>query len=346
METQVPATETPEKSINPVKPLRPANRFQRTLQRHGVAPLERGEVSVLQINVGKRCNQACKHCHVEAGPKRTEVMEAPMVERMIKLASLPRITTVDITGGAPEMNPHFRRLVEGVTSLGIEVIVRCNLTIVEEPGYHWLPDFYALHGVRLVSSLPCYTLENVEAQRGKGVFGKSIAALQSLNARGYGLPDSGLQLDLVYNPLGPILPGDQAALEADYKRVLRKEFGIEFHHLLSMANLPIGRFSQALAIKGEHAAYLQLLENAFNPDTVPHLMCRNTLSVGWDGRLYDCDFNQMLEMELSQESEEAAPALFDEAFRLESLRGRPIRTGAHCLGCTAGTGSSCGGALS
>ena len=340
MEAQVPASENPDKQA------RPADRFQLTLHRHGTAPLERGAVSVLQINLGKVCNQACKHCHVEAGPKRTEVMEAPVVERMIELASLPQVTTVDITGGAPEMNPHFRRLVEGVASLGAEVIVRCNLTIVEEPGYHWLPDFYARHRVRLVASLPCYTLENVEAQRGKGVFGKSMAALQTLNARGYGQPETGLQLDLVYNPLGPFLPGDQAGLEADYKRVLREDFSIEFNNLLAMANLPIGRFAHSLEINGEHGDYLQLLEEAFNPGTVPNLMCRNTLSVGWDGRLYDCDFNQMLEMELGRDSLAAAPTLFDGAFRLESLRGRSIRTGAHCLGCTAGTGSSCGGALS
>jgi radical SAM/Cys-rich protein len=319
------------------------NRFDRVLGEHGVAMPGRGRTTVLQINVGKLCNQACTHCHVEAGPRRREVMEAPLVERLLSLAAREAVETVDITGGAPELNPHFRELVEGMTALGKEVLVRCNLTILLEPGYGWLVDFYAAHGVQLICSLPCYTPGNVNRQRGEGVFEKSIAALRLLNARGYGMgghPD-GLRLDLVFNPLGAVLPGDQQTLEADYKRELRAHFGVEFNGLYTMANLPIGRFSRTLRRRGEYEPYLRRLEGAFNPGTLPRLMCRNTLSVSWDGRLYDCDFNQMLELELGA----GAPSLSDPAFRLERLREVPIRTGEHCLGCTAGAGSSCGGAL-
>jgi radical SAM/Cys-rich protein len=317
------------------------NRFEQALQRHGLGALQREPTAVLQINVGKLCNQTCNHCHVEAGPRRTEVMGEALVERLIALAAASRVDTVDLTGGAPEMNPHFRRLVSGMAALGKRVLVRCNLTIVQEPGYGWLPEFYAAHRVQLICSLPCYTPANVNKQRGSGVFERSIAALRRLNALGYGTGDAALRLDLVYNPLGPVLPGDQAGLEADYKRELGQHCGVRFDRLLTLANLPIGRFGRALEQRQELEPYLRLLEASFNPATVPHLMCRNTLSVGWDGQLFDCDFNQMLELPLGG----GAPGLFDPGFSLDDLLDVPLRTGPHCLGCTAGSGSSCGGAL-
>jgi radical SAM/Cys-rich protein len=323
------------------QPSPPLNRFQEALQRHGLCDLERGVTTVLQINVGKLCNQACTHCHVEAGPKRTEIMGDAVVERLLALAASPQVRTVDLTGGAPEMNPHFRRLVAGVAALGKEVIARCNLTILTEPGYEHLVDFYAAQRVHLVCSLPCYTAANVNKQRGNGVFDRSIAALQRLNTAGYGDEATGLVLDLVFNPLGPYLPGSQAGLEADYKRELGRHFGVRFNSLLTLANLPIGRFARSLQRRGELEPYLRLLEESFNPGTVPHLMCLNTLNVGWDGQLYDCDFNQMLELPLGH----GRPSLFDPDFRLDALPYVPVRTGEHCLGCTAGSGSSCGGAL-
>jgi len=330
----------------PSTPLRGGNRFERSLSRHGLGEINRGETTVLQINVGRLCNQACKHCHVEAGPKRTEVMEEPVVRRLIELAAMaPALVTVDLTGGAPEMNPHFRLLVEAMTALNKEVIVRCNLTIVTEPGYGWLPDFHAEHGVHLICSLPCYTPENVNQQRGKGVFDKSIAAMGMFNRLGYG-QGGPLKLDLVFNPLGPFLPGDQASLESDYKQALSRHFGVTFDNLFTLANLPVGRFAQSLERSGELTPYLDLLESSFNPGTVSGLMCRNTLSVGWDGRLFDCDFNQMLDMELSAPGAGQAPQdIFAPGFSLDSLATTPVRTGGHCLGCTAGSGSSCGGAL-
>ncbi len=331
-------------------PSQPQNRFEQSLQRHGLGALDRIAATVLQINVGKLCNQACTHCHVEAGPKRTEIMARDVAERLLELAAASPVRTVDLTGGAPEMNPHFRRLVEGMAALGKEVISRCNLTILNEPGYEWLAEFYAAQRVHLICSLPCYTADNVNKQRGQGVFDRSIAALQRLNALGYGAAvtpaEDGaaqvpLRLDLVFNPQGPRLPGAQATLEADYKRELGRHFGVRFDRLLTMTNLPIGRFARSLQHRGELEPYLRLLEESFNPDAVPELMCRNTLNVGWDGQLYDCDFNQMLDMPMGG----GAPSLFDPEFRLDDLLRVPVRTGAHCLGCTAGAGSSCGGAL-
>lgn len=317
--------------------------FDQALRRHGLPRLQRRGVRILQVNVGKLCNQACKHCHVEAGPKRTEIMDEPVVGRVLALAAHPQVACVDLTGGAPEMNPHFRRMVRHITALGKTVLVRCNLTIIEEPGYAWLPDFYAQHGVHLVCSLPCYSLHNVEAQRGRGVFDKSIAALRKLNALGYGVAGhaAGLTLDLVYNPVGNFLPPSQAGLEADYRRELDEHFGIRFSGLLALANMPIGRYAAALRRSGELAPYMALLEGAFNPDTVPQLMCMDTLSIGWDGTVYDCDFNQMLELPVG----EGARSIMDDNFRLDALAGRGIATDDHCLGCTAGSGSSCGGAL-
>jgi len=308
------------------------NRFDAALRRSGLPVLERAPTTVLQINVGKLCNQTCNHCHVEAGPKRTEVMAGAVVERLIELAGASQVRTVDLTGGAPEMNPHFRRLVEGMAALGKEVLSRCNLTILLEPGYEWLAEFYAAHRVHLVCSLPCYTEDNVTRQRGRGVFDKSIAALQRLNALGYGDEDAdGLPLDLVYNPLGASLPGSQANLEADYKRELGRRFGVRFSRLLTLANLPIGRFARTLQKRGELEPYLRLLEESFNPGTVPQLMCRNTLNVGWDGQLYDCDFNLAAGLPFS-----STPIHVRDADRLEA--GIPVMTDNYCFACTAGSG--------
>ncbi|MDH5752109.1 MAG: arsenosugar biosynthesis radical SAM protein ArsS [Deltaproteobacteria bacterium] len=318
------------------------NRFLNALRQSGLR-LERGPTRILQINLGRRCNQTCRHCHVEAGPARREVMQWPLMERLIGLASHPTITTVDLTGGAPEMNPHYRSLVEGLSGLGREIITRCNLTVLMEPGFEWLPDFYSRHGLRIVASLPCYGPDNVNRQRGEGVFEKSIAALRLLNSRGYGIQGhpGGLPLDLVYNPGGAFLPGSQSSLEADYRERLGTDHGVSFSSLLTITNIPIGRFGASLNRAGGMEEYLRLLEHSFNPETLPALMCRDTLSVGWDGRLYDCDFNQMLELELGG----GKPRLDGSDLDLNQLAAVGIRTGTHCLGCTAGAGSSCGGSL-
>ena len=321
------------------------NRFTRRLLAQAQSPLTRGRVRTLQINLGMLCNQTCRHCHVDAGPKRTEVMEGETVRALIALANHPHIETVDLTGGAPEMNPHFRELVQACRAAGRQVISRCNLTILTEPGYEWLADFYRDEAVRLVCSLPCYTAANVDAQRGDDVFARSITGLRMLNERGYGQGDPARRLDLVFNPAGPTLPGNQAALESDYKQALARDFGVTFDGLLTLANLPIGRFGRQLARSGALEGYLELLDASFNPGTLPHLMCRETLSVGWDGRVYDCDFNQMLGMELRGGGHSDARTVRDAAFGLDALAGAAIRVGEHCLGCTAGQGSSCGGAL-
>ena len=316
--------------------------FEHTLAAQGVGPLVRGPTTTLQVNVGKRCNQACHHCHVEAGPRRTEVMDAPVATRVIELlAATPSIEVVDLTGGAPELCPHFRWLVRESRRLGRRVIDRCNLTILLEPGMEDLADFLAANSVEVVASLPCYGPENVEAQRGPGVFAKSIAALRRLNALGYGTER---RLDLVYNPVGAFLPPSQQALEARYREELRGRFGIEFHHLLTLTNMPINRFAATLAREGRHAAYMSLLVNHFNPATVTALMCRSLVSVGFDGRIYDCDFNQMLDLPLGAARGSGLRTVWDMR-SLDGLAGRPIATGAHCFGCTAGAGSSCGGAL-
>jgi radical SAM/Cys-rich protein len=303
--------------------------------------LRRDLVTTLQINVGKLCNQACQHCHVEAGPKRTESMSEEVAERVLGLLSAsPTIRTIDITGGAPELNPNFRRLVTRSRELGRDVIDRCNLTVLFEPGLESLADFLAMHRVEITASLPCYTAGNVDAQRGRGVFNKSIRALQQLNKLGYGMPGSALKLNLAYNPLGASLPPDQSRLEADYKRQLREHFSIEFHRLLTLTNMPIKRFADFLNRSGKHADYMKLLIEHFNPATVSGLMCRSLVSVGWDGVLYDCDFNQMLEI--------GKDGLRMTIWDLESfsqLSGQHIATASHCFGCTAGAGSSCGGAL-
>ena len=315
--------------------------FHQILSQHGLGPLLRQATVTLQVNVGKRCNQACHHCHVDAGPKRTEMMTRPVAERVVEiLHHSPSIQTVDLTGGAPELNPNFRFLVGESRRSGRHVIDRCNLTVLFEPGMEDLAGFLADNEVEIVASLPCYTAANVDKQRGFGVFDKSIKALQELNRLGYGLPNSPLLLNLVYNPLGPSLPPPQERLEADYKLQLRDHFGIEFHHLYTLTNMPIKRFAAQLQQGGNHAEYMGLLVNHFNAATVSVLMCRSLLSVGWDGRLYDCDFNQMLDLGLG-----AGQHTIWDLVSTEPLSGQPIRTASHCFGCTAGAGSSCGGAL-
>ena len=319
----------------------PRNSFDSALKGHGLEPLRRGLVTTLQVNVGLVCNQACHHCHVEAGPTRTETMESATVERIVELLSSdPVVENLDLTGGAPELNPHFRPLVQWGRHRGLRVIDRCNLTVLEEPGQEDTAEFLAANRVEIVASLPCYLQENVDRQRGRGVYEKSIAALSRLNALGYGVSGTGLSLHLVYNPGGASLPPSQADLEPSYRRELRSRFGLEFTNLLTLTNMPIRRFADFLERTQQHAAYHSLLVNHFNPATVAELMCRSLLSVGYDGRLYDCDFNQMLALPVAQGRETI--------WQLESLQeveGSPIVTGSHCLGCTAGAGSSCGGAL-
>jgi radical SAM/Cys-rich protein len=315
--------------------------FAEHLAARGLPVLRRARLATLQVNVGKRCNQACHHCHVDAGPKRSERMGRAVAARVLELlAASPGIGTLDLTGGAPELNEHFRFLVRGGRALGRAVIDRCNLTVLSEPGQEDTAEFLAEHGVAVIASLPCYSKENVERQRGRGVFARSIEALRRLNALGYGQPDSALALDLVYNPLGPSLPPDQDELERRYKHELESAFGIRFHRLLALANLPIKRFAEQLARDGQTESYLALLVNHFNPAAVPELMCRSLLSVGYDGALYDCDFNQMLELPLGH----GARSVWD-ADRLDALAGAPIATASHCFACAAGAGSSCGGAL-
>lgn len=318
-----------------------ASGFADHLARVGQAPLARGRVRTLQLNIGLRCNLACHHCHVESGPRRSEAMDRRGAERVLELLAMnPGVECLDVTGGAPEMNPHFRFLVTGARALGRRVIDRCNLTVLLEPGQEDTADFLAAQVVEIVASLPCYLEENVDRQRGRGVHRGSIEALRRLNGLGYGLAGSPLVLDLVYNPLGADLPPPQAGLEARYREELRARFGIDFHHLLTLANMPIRRFARELAGAGELEAYQALLVNHFNPETLPSLMCRSLLSVGHDGRLHDCDFNLALGLPLPG-PERTIWDLDD----LSLLEDRPIATGSHCFGCTAGAGSSCGGAL-
>ena len=318
--------------------------FDRRLQSQGLAPLVRQPIGTVQVNVGKVCNQACLHCHVEAGPKRTEDMSSEVAERIMSLfAKTEAKTVLDITGGAPELNRNFRGMVEEARGLGHQVIDRCNLTVIFEPGMSDLPQFLAKHSVRVVASLPCYSEENVDAQRGKGTFDKSIEALRMLGALGYGKAGSGLILDLVYNPGGAFLPPAQGALESQYKHELGA-LGIHFSSLLTLSNLPINRFGSALQRDGKLEGYMDLLSDNFNAKTVPGLMCLAQVSIAWDGVVYDCDFNQMLEMPCRRASDPGAINVLSlESF--DELRASPIRTAAHCFGCTAGAGSSCGGAL-
>ncbi|HTR60746.1 MAG TPA: arsenosugar biosynthesis radical SAM (seleno)protein ArsS [Candidatus Binataceae bacterium] len=315
--------------------------FDQTLAQHGVRVLAREVPHTLQVNVGKLCNQACHHCHVDAGPRRVEQMARSTAERVIELLAGSRsISTLDITGGAPELNANFAMLVEGAHELDRRVMVRCNLTVILVEGMGWLVDFYRRNRVELVCSLPCYTAENVNRQRGNGVFDKSIEALRMLNAVGYGRGE--LPLALVYNPVGPSLAPDQAELEARYRQELSGNFGITFDKLLTLNNMPINRFAAQLEREDRQPEYMGLLVNHFNPATVNGLMCRTLVSVGWQGDLYDCDFNQMLAIPLERDGRALTIYDLDD---LATLAGTRIATAPHCFGCTAGAGSSCGGAI-
>jgi radical SAM/Cys-rich protein len=315
--------------------------FALQLERAGCGRLTRSRVTTLQLNITARCNLACHHCHVESGPRRTESMERYTADRVLELlASNPAVEVLDLTGGAPEMNDQFRLLVAGATSLGRRVIDRCNLTILFQPGHVDTARFLADHGVEIVASLPCYAPENVDRQRGRGVFDESIEALRQLNTLGYAQPGSDLRLRLVYNPVGAFLPPPQDELEERYRSELRSSFGIEFDSLYTLTNMPIKRFAHDLARDGRAEAYMALLVNHFNPATVPDLMCRSILSVDWDGAIYDCDFNQALGIPAA--GEERSIWDLDDFSQLE---GCAIATGPHCYGCTAGGGSSCGGSL-
>ena len=315
-------------------------RFADRLAADGLWPLRATGLQVLQVNVGKLCNQTCRHCHVDAGPDRREVMDRATMELCLHVLAQTEIPTLDITGGAPEMHPHFRWFVEQARHLGRQVIDRCNLTILLAPQYETLPNFLARHQVEVVASLPCYLAENTDQQRGEGVFAKSIEALRRLNAVGYGQPGSGLQLTLVYNPLGPTLPPSQSTLENAYRQELARRFGILFSKLITITNMPISRFLDDLVQQSKFDGYMELLVNAYNPVAAAGVMCRTTLSVGWDGRLYDCDFNQMLELGLT-----SGFPFHIRDFEKIRLDSRPIATGQHCFGCTAGSGSGCQGAI-
>ena len=313
--------------------------FQAALAGAGLLPLRATGIDILQINVGRKCNQTCRHCHVDAGPDRKEMMPDAVVDRVLEIIEGTDIPTVDITGGAPELHRRWREIVVRARRAGKHVMDRCNLTITRLPNYAYLPAFFAEQGVHVVASLPHYREKGTDTQRGEGVFAESIAALQALNAQGYGDADTGLQLDLVTNPVGTFLPGSQGALEAEWKRQMERLHGVRFNRLFTITNMPISRFLEFLHEGGRLEEYMERLVTAFNPAAAVGVMCRNTLSVGWDGTLYDCDFNQMLEMPVHA----AAPrTVFD--FDLGALAGREIVLGPHCFGCTAGAGSSCGGA--
>ena len=312
------------------------------LARSDFPPVRRRRLDTLQVNLGYKCNQSCLHCHVNAGPNRTEMMDADTAALVLQVLRARRVGTLDLTGGAPELNPHFRDLVRGARALGVRVIDRCNLTILSEPGQDDLAGFLAEQGVEITASLPCYSPANVDRQRGDGVFERSIAALRRLNALGYGQPGSGRVLNLVYNPQGAVLPPPQAALEQDYKRELGLHFGIRFDHLFVLANMPIQRFGSTLVSKGSFGSYMQLLRGAHRTENLDTLMCRSTVSVDWQGDLYDCDFNQMLGLHARLDGT-ARPHLRELLQRDGS--GAAIRVADHCYGCTAGQGSSCGGAL-
>ena len=314
--------------------------FEQSLAQNGLWPLRATGIRVLQVNVGKLCNQTCRHCHVDAGPERREIMSRETMQFCLDVLEKTDIPTLDITGGAPEMNPHFRWLVEEATRLGRHVIDRCNLTILLAPHFEDLPAFLARHRVEVIASLPCYLPANTDRQRGEGVFEKSIIALRRLNEEGYGRPDSDLVLTLVYNPIGPSLPPPQQELEEAYRRELSARYGVVFTRLFTITNMPISRFLDDLIHSGRHEEYMAKLVTAYNADAAAGVMCRNMLSVGWDGQLYDCDFNQMLDLGL-------APGLprHIRDFNRELLADRHIVTGQHCYGCTAGSGSGCQGAI-
>jgi radical SAM/Cys-rich protein len=304
-------------------------------------PLRRARLETLQANLGYRCNQSCLHCHVAASPRRSETMDWETMALLLEFARRHAVTTLDLTGGAPELNPDFRRLVAAARAAGLRVIDRCNLTILSEPGQETLAEFLAGHDVEITASLPCYLEENVDRQRGDGVFRRSMDGLRRLNALGYGQPGSGRILNLVYNPIGATLPPDQTKLEAAYKEQLASRFGIVFNHLFALANMPIRRFGSQLLSRGEFSGYMSLLKGAHRPENLVGVMCRTLLSVGWQGEVYDCDFNQMLGMAAGGSPR---PVRLRDLLDAE-LAGQPIRVGEHCYGCTAGQGSSCGGAV-
>lgn len=319
---------------------KPIASFSETLKKNKLT-LKRTPTEILQVNIGKRCNQACLHCHVEAGPKRTENMEKKTVDRLLTLLDeCKSIHTVDLTGGAPELNPHFRYFVENIRKLNRNVIDRCNLTVLFEPGQESTAEFLAEQKVEIVASLPCYSKNNVDQQRGNGVFEKSIKALQNLNELGYAKEDTGLNLSLVYNPTGAFLPPSQITLEAQYKKELKELFNIEFNQLYTITNMPIKRFLRDLKRTGKLQEYMELLVQSFNPHAANQVMCKNIVSVGWDGNLYDCDFNQMLEIPLSWKTETVWTL-----HSIDQIQEKEIAFADHCYGCTAGAGSSCGGSL-
>lgn len=315
--------------------------FSRQMREIDLFPLKPTGVEIFQINVGKMCNQVCKHCHVDAGPDRKEIMTRETMQECLDVIEANNFSTVDLTGGAPEMNPDFRWFVEEIRKRGPKVLVRCNLTIiVSNPKYHDLPEFFKQHEVEVVSSLPYFAAKRTDAQRGEGVFEQSIRALKMLNAVGYGLPDSDLRLNLVYNPSGAFLPGDQDQLHAQFEEKLREGFDIRFHDLFAITNLPVSRFLQYLVTSEQYEEYMNELVQAFNPMAAAGVMCRNTISISWDGFLYDCDFNQMLELKLSA----PAPQHIRD-WNTEAVTSRDIVLNQHCYGCTAGAGSSCGGTV-
>jgi len=312
------------------------------LDRNGFPPLQRTALETLQVNLGYLCNQSCLHCHVNAGPKRTEIMDAATISNIIDFLATGLVRVLDLTGGAPELNPHFRTLVEAACERGVEVIDRCNLTVLLTPEQSDTAQFLSDNKVKVVASLPCYSKENVDSQRGDGVFEDSLEALRLLNRLGYGQAGSGRVLDLVYNPQGPVLPPAQQQLEQDYKNHLESNWGIQFNALLTLANMPIKRFGSTLVSRGEFDDYMQLLRHAHRDENMASVMCRSLISVDWQGYLYDCDFNQMLEIPMPSDGQDK---LHIRELASLAVEGRPIRVADHCYGCTAGQGSGCGGAL-
>ena len=313
--------------------------FRKRISEAGLFPLKPTHLDIFQMNLGKMCNQVCKHCHVDAGPDRKEIMTRETMQQCLDILAVHDISTVDLTGGAPEMNPDFRWFVEELSKLGKHIIVRCNLTIIlANPKYHDLPEFYKKHGVEVVSSLPYFTKLKTDSQRGSGVFEKSIEALEILNKVGYGVEGTGLKLNLVYNPSGAFLPDNQQALENEFKKKLKDRYNLVFNNLFAITNLPISRFLDYLESSGNYDEYMVKLSEAYNATATEGVMCRNTLSIGWDGYMFDCDFNQMLDMKI-----DTAIGEHIKDFDLEKLNARSIKISQHCYGCTAGAGSSCGG---
>ncbi len=313
--------------------------FQTKLEETNLFPLTTIGLDVFQINMGKMCNQVCKHCHVDAGPDRKEIMTKETMQLCLEALDKTNCSTVDLTGGAPEMNPEFRWFVEQLSTRRVKILVRCNLTIiVANKKYYDLPEFYKKHNVEVVSSLPYFTSAKTDAQRGDGVFDQSIKALKMLNAVGYGIEGSGYKLDLVYNPSGAFLPPSQESLQTDFKKKLKERFDIDFNELYAITNLPVSRFLEYLVASDNYIGYMEKLVNAYNPGAAENVMCRSTISIGWDGYLFDCDFNQMLDLKVASKGSQHLSE-----FNLDALNNRDVIVNQHCYGCTAGAGSSCGG---